>query len=162
MHASPRSARSKGARLCRYHRWFARIGPVPEPYCQLPMSDRCMRERERISLVHALACAACFVFDLVLTLRPLRWAGGCAWQGLPASALSAQPCMWAMRGTMFLSPLLLMTFVVASSIFSRTVMGPCVFSCGTHARERERENFTSPFSQHWLMRTRLCWSHQPH
>ena len=29
-------------------------------------------------------------------------------------------------------------------------------------RERERENFTSPFSQHWLMRTRLCWSHQPH
>ena len=25
----------------------------------------------------------------------------------------------------------------------------------------ERENFTSPFSQHWLMRTRLCWSHQP-
>ena len=27
--------------------------------------------------------------------------------------------------------------------------------------ERERENFTSPFSQHWLMRTRLCWSHQP-
>ena len=28
--------------------------------------------------------------------------------------------------------------------------------------ERERENFTSPFSQHWLMRTRLCWSHQPH
>ena len=30
------------------------------------------------------------------------------------------------------------------------------------AQERERENFTSPFSQHWLMRTRLCWSHQPH
>ena len=28
--------------------------------------------------------------------------------------------------------------------------------------ERERESFTSPFSQHWLMRTRLCWSHQPH
>ena len=26
----------------------------------------------------------------------------------------------------------------------------------------ERENFTSPFSQHWLTRTRLCWSHQPH
>ena len=22
-------------------------------------------------------------------------------------------------------------------------------------RERERENFTGPFSQHWLMRTRL-------
>ena len=26
---------------------------------------------------------------------------------------------------------------------------------------RERDNFTSPFSQHWLMRTRLGWSHQP-
>ena len=25
----------------------------------------------------------------------------------------------------------------------------------------ERENFISPFSQHWLMRTRLGWSHQP-
>ena len=40
-----------------------------------------------------------------------------------------------------------------------------LISCGTQTfieRERERENFTSPFSQHWLMRTRLCWSHQPH
>ena len=27
---------------------------------------------------------------------------------------------------------------------------------GGKYRERERENFTSPFSQHWLMRTRLC------
>ena len=26
---------------------------------------------------------------------------------------------------------------------------------------RERENFLSPFSQHWLMRMRLDWSHQP-
>ena len=43
LHASPRSAPSKGANLCTYHRWFARIGPVPEPYCQLPLSDRCMR-----------------------------------------------------------------------------------------------------------------------
>ena len=25
----------------------------------------------------------------------------------------------------------------------------------------QRENSTSPFSQHWLMRTCLCWSHQP-
>ena len=32
LHASPRSAPSKGAKLCTYHRWFARIGPVPEPY----------------------------------------------------------------------------------------------------------------------------------
>ena len=54
--------------------------------------------------------------------------------GLPASALSAQACMWAMRGTMFLSALLLMTFVVASSFFLMIVMGPCVFSCGTRAR----------------------------
>ena len=32
LHASPRSAPSKGAKLCTYHRWFARISPVPEPY----------------------------------------------------------------------------------------------------------------------------------
>ena len=43
LHASPRSAPSKGAKLCTYHRWFARIGPVREPYFQLPISDRCMR-----------------------------------------------------------------------------------------------------------------------
>ena len=35
------------------------------------------------------ACAPCSVFGLVLTLCPLRWAGGCAWHGLTASALSA-------------------------------------------------------------------------
>ena len=28
-------------------------------------------------------------------------------------------------------------------------------------RETEKENFTSPFSQHWPMRTRLGWYHQP-
>ena len=43
LHASPRSASSKGAKLCTYHLWFVRIGPVPEPYFQLPLSDRCMR-----------------------------------------------------------------------------------------------------------------------
>ena len=37
LHASPRS------KMCTYHCWFARIGPVPEPYFQLPLSDRCMR-----------------------------------------------------------------------------------------------------------------------
>ena len=35
---------------------------------------------------------------------------------------------------MFLSALLFMTFVSASSIFLMIVMGPCVFSCGTHVR----------------------------
>ena len=43
LHASPRSTPSKGAKLCTYHRWLARIGPVLEPYFQLPLSDRCMR-----------------------------------------------------------------------------------------------------------------------
>ena len=28
------------------------------------------------------------------------------------------------------------------------------------SRHTVRENFNSPFSQNWLMRTRLCWSHQ--
>ena len=44
----------------------------------------------------------------------------------------------------------------------------CVHDCRLHPsewllyqRERERENFSSPFSQHWLMRTRLGWCHQP-
>ena len=33
--------------------------------------------------------------------------------GLPAVALFAQACMWVMRGTLFLSALLFMTFVSA-------------------------------------------------
>ena len=55
LHASPRSAPSKGAKLCMYHRWFARSGPMPEPYFQLPISDRCMRRLFRFRLgAHAL------------------------------------------------------------------------------------------------------------
>ena len=55
------------------------------------------------------------------------------WHGLRVSALSAQACMWVTTGAMFLIALLLMTFVVASSIFLTKVMGPCVFSRSTHA-----------------------------
>ena len=43
LHVSPRSAPSNGAKLCKYHRWFARIGPVSEPYFHLPLSDRSLR-----------------------------------------------------------------------------------------------------------------------
>ena len=81
---------------------------------------------------------------------------------LHASALSARACMWVMRererekrelnsvhaanradgmqwivhvrGTMFLSALLLMTFVAASSISLMIAVGPCVFSCGTRVK----------------------------
>ena len=121
LHASPRSAPSKGAKLCTDHCWSACLGPVPEPHFQLPLSDRCLRR-------------LFYIFGLVLTRCPVRWAGGCAWHRLPASALSAQACMWAILCTMFLSALLLMTFVSASSIFLMIVMEPCLFSCGTHAR----------------------------
>ena len=50
LHASPRYAPSKGAELRTYHRGFARSGPVPEPYFQLPISDRCMRRLYRFRL----------------------------------------------------------------------------------------------------------------
>ena len=50
LHASPRYAPSKGAELRTYHRGFARSGPVPEPYFQLPISDRCMRRLFRFRL----------------------------------------------------------------------------------------------------------------
>ena len=33
----------KGFKLCTYHRWFVRMGPVPEPYFWLLSSDRSMR-----------------------------------------------------------------------------------------------------------------------
>ena len=80
------------------------------------------------------AYAACFVSGWVRMRCPSRWAGGCAWHGLPASALSARACMWVMRGTIFLSALPLMTFVMASSISLMIAVGPCVFSCGTRVK----------------------------
>ena len=49
--------------------------------------------------------------------------------------------------------------VMARLVWARNqpMVGRYIIAC----LERERENFTSPFSQHWLMRTRLGWSHQP-
>ena len=46
-------------------------------------------------------CIYCSFVCLLITFCPLRWAGGCARHGLPASALSAQACMWVMRGTIY-------------------------------------------------------------
>ena len=43
LHASPRSAPSKGAKMCTYRLWFARIEPVFEPYNHLPLGDRSLR-----------------------------------------------------------------------------------------------------------------------
>ena len=38
LHVSPRTAPSKGAKLCTYHNWFGRPGKVRcEPYYELPM-----------------------------------------------------------------------------------------------------------------------------
>ena len=50
LHRSPRSAPSKGPKLCTYHRWFARIGPVSEPYYHLPLSDGSVRRLFRSRL----------------------------------------------------------------------------------------------------------------
>ena len=89
LHASPRSAPSKGAKLCTYHRWFLRIGRVPEPYFQLPLSSRCLRRLFRFRLgAHVLT---------IEMGRRLRTARGAR----PASALSAEACMWVMRGNSF-------------------------------------------------------------
>ena len=38
-----RPPKGPSCNLCMYHRWFARIGPVPEPYFRLSISARCMR-----------------------------------------------------------------------------------------------------------------------
>ena len=43
LHAFPRSAPTKGAKICTYRRWFVAIGPVPEPLFRLSLSDRCVR-----------------------------------------------------------------------------------------------------------------------
>ena len=37
-HISPRTCPIKGAKCCTYQRCFARVGPVPEPYFELPLS----------------------------------------------------------------------------------------------------------------------------
>ena len=51
LHASPRSAPSKGAKLRTYHRCFSCIPmPLAEPYFRFPLSDRCMRRWFRFRL----------------------------------------------------------------------------------------------------------------
>ena len=94
LHTSPRSAPSTGARLCTCHRWFARIGPVPEPHFQL-LSDRCMR---------CLFCSWLGAHVYTVSSCPLTWARGCAWHGLHASALSGQACIWGERHLAFECP----------------------------------------------------------
>ena len=81
-----------------------------------------------------LNLSLCFVFGLVLTRCPLRWAGGLR---IAQGARVRPVCPGMHVGDerhYVLSALLLMTFVSASSIFSMVVMGPCIFSCGTHVR----------------------------
>ena len=56
--------------------------------------EECRRMAVRQWLTEKDACATCFVFGLVFTLCPWRWAGGCAWHGLRTSDLSAQACLW--------------------------------------------------------------------
>ena len=50
LHVSPRTCPSKGAKLCTYHRWFARQGPVQEPYYDLPLSNLSVRRLFRFRL----------------------------------------------------------------------------------------------------------------
>ena len=50
LHISPRTCPSKGAKLCTYHRWFARAGRVQEPYYELPLSNLSMRRLFRFRL----------------------------------------------------------------------------------------------------------------
>ena len=109
--------------MCTHHCWFVRIGAVPEPYFQLPLSDRRMRCLFPLQL-GAHACS-------------MEWTGGCAWHRLPASALSAQGCMWA--AICLLRALLAMTFMVSSILFMT-----------------ERISLV-----HSAMRTPLGWGQQP-
>ena len=54
-HASPRSAPSKGAKLCTHHQCRACIGPLSELSHHLPLSDRSLRRLFRFRLgLHSL------------------------------------------------------------------------------------------------------------
>ena len=120
LHASPRSAPSKGAKLCTYHRWFARIGPVPEQYFQLPISDRFMRRLFRFR-----PGAYPLPIEMGRRLRMARVARVCPL--CPGMHVGDERHY-------VLSALLLMTFVVASSTLFIIAMGPCNLPCGTCVR----------------------------
>ena len=117
LHASPRSAPSKGAKLCTYHRWVARIGPVPEPYFQLPISDRCMRRLFRFRLgAYALP------IEMGRRLRMARVARDCP--------LCPGMHVGDARHYVFECP----AFDDIRRGFLMIAMGPCDFSCGIRVR----------------------------
>lgn len=120
LHVFPRSASSKGAKLCTYHRWFARIGPVSEPHYSLPLSNR----------AYSGAYAVCFTLDLMPTICRLKWPapafGLCSPLGLGMHVRNE-------RHNAFIA-IHLMTIACAIPGFLMAFMGQCSFSYGIPIR----------------------------
>ena len=79
--------------------------------------------------------------------------------GISAAALCVRPGRWGMRGTLFLTALILPTFAASFVRCIKNLMVPCSVLCGTRTR-RLFATAWQPFST-WLMTPTKTRPHQP-
>ena len=125
LHVSPRTAPSKGAKLCTYHHWFGTIGLV---ICNLSPAMTC----QRASVSSGLWCSS----DLVPILCPLSRAVlpgqlSCA---TFAGAPFAIHKLWAMSSIVCWVALISVTSGPNFLACYKMLRGACVYSCGTRTR----------------------------
>ena len=126
LHVSPRTAPSKGAKLCAYHHWFGRPSNLRfEPYYELPMGINKLRGLVQFRLgSHTLPIEQ--ALRAVLPDRPSR--------ATFASAPFAIHELWAMSFIVCLIALISVTSGLNFLACSKMLRGACVCSQGTRTR----------------------------
>ena len=123
LHVSPRTAPSKGAKLCTYHHWFGRPNKVHcEPYCELPMSITRLRALVQFRLgSHSLPVEQGRFVRSSLP-RHLRRCSLCSTQTLGMSFIT------------FSTARALLPLGLSIPICFRMLEALCVCSCGTRTK----------------------------
>ena len=144
-HVSPRTAPSKGAKLCTYFAWFFRPSQLTfEPYCDIPMP---------ISRLRLLLQCRMGPHSLPVERGRLARPAICA--GAHSVALGLQ----GMSGIWCLIALILPMFAASSDRYLMMLMGRCSCSFGIPIR-RPFVIVSLPFLAWQMTRTRTC-PHKP-
>ena len=123
LHVSPRTAPSKGAKLCAYHHWFGRPSNLRfEPYYELPMGISKLRALVQFRLGSHTLPIEQGRFARPAVLRHLR------------RCTVAIHKLWAMSSIVCLIALISVTSGPNFLACSKMLRGACVCSCGTRTR----------------------------
>ena len=123
LHVSPRTAPSKGAKLCTYFAWFLRPTQLKSvPYFEIPMPISRLRLLMQFRMgSHALPV------ELGRLATPTI-------PSISAAALCARPGHWGMKGILCLTALILSTFAAVLVRCIKMLMVPCIGLCSTRTR----------------------------